>query len=256
MTRRSSNNYSFILVGVVTSEVTLHRMGTLKQMILIKQCSSSRNWFRARGRAACTSIIVVLFVAAAAGCRRAEETKPAGETAGAKKPVVTVEGKMGKGERTTTANTLEPVGDKVLKTKLVSIDNKEFQLSDYTGKVVVVNLWATWCGPCRQEVPHFVTMTKEYASKDVEIIGLTTEDPEGAKELVESFVEAYEINYKIGWAPQEFAAALARRDVIPQTYVITRDGHLLARFEGFNPRSTPPKLRAAIEQALSMPGKT
>jgi hypothetical protein len=69
-------------------------------------------------------------------------------------------------------------------------------------------------------------------------------------------MEAYGINYKIGWAPYEFASALARRDVIPQTYVITRDGHLLARFEGFNPQSTPPKLRAAIDQALSLPGKT
>ncbi|HVF87273.1 MAG TPA: TlpA disulfide reductase family protein [Pyrinomonadaceae bacterium] len=203
-----------------------------------------------------TFVIVALLVVAVSSCRRTEETKPAGETAGKNRPVVTVKSEPGRGERTTSSNTLEPVADKVLKTKLVSIDGKEFQLGDYAGKVLVVNLWATWCGPCRQEVPHFVTMTKEYASKDVEIIGLTTEDPEEAKELVQNFMETYKINYKIGWAPYEFAAALARRDVIPQTYVITRDGNLLARFEGFNPQSTPPKLRAAIDQALSMSGKT
>jgi len=225
-------------------------------MIFTKQHSLNRRQLWAGTRAARTFVIGTLLVVAASSCNRSEETKPAADAAGKNRPVVTVKSEPGRGERTTASKTLEPIADKVLKTKLVSIDNKEFQLADYAGKVVVVNLWATWCGPCRQEVPHFVTMTKEYAAKDVEIIGLTTEDPEEAKELVQNFMEAYDINYKIGWAPYEFASALTRRDVIPQTYVITRDGHLLARFEGFNPQSTPPKLRAAIDQALSMPGKT
>ncbi|HEX3231953.1 MAG TPA: TlpA disulfide reductase family protein, partial [Pyrinomonadaceae bacterium] len=66
--------------------------------------------------------------------------------------------------------------------ELRSIDEGSFRLSDFRGKVVVVNIWATWCGPCRREVPDYEKVRKEFAGKPVEFIGLTTENPRTAAE--------------------------------------------------------------------------
>ena len=62
--------------------------------------------------------------------------------------------------------------------ELKTLDGKTLRLADYKGKVVVLDLWATWCGPCRQEIPHLVALRNDYAARGVEVIGLTIEDPE------------------------------------------------------------------------------
>src|ERR1700754_3004143 len=69
-------------------------------------------------------------------------------------------------------------------TEINAVGGGKFKLSDYKDKTVVLDLWATWCGPCRAEIPHLVELHKEYANKNVEIIGLTTEDPNSAADAV------------------------------------------------------------------------
>lgn len=140
--------------------------------------------------------------------------------------------------------------------QLTAIDGASFSLADYSGKVLLVNLWATWCGPCRQEMPELVKLHKEFKSQGVEMVGLTTENPEYDAEKVKSFVRANGINYRIGWASNEFAGTLMQgRNSIPQSYIISRDGHILKRFVGFSSVQTPPMLRQAIEDALNDKGK-
>src|SRR5215472_9271975 len=68
----------------------------------------------------------------------------------------------------------------VREASLKTVSGGTMKLSDYSGKVVLVNLWATWCGPCRLETPELVKLHKEYHSKGVELVGLSTEDPEGS----------------------------------------------------------------------------
>src|SRR5262249_19781776 len=65
----------------------------------------------------------------------------------------------------------------VMETSFPLLEGKQHRLADYAGKVVVVDLWATWCGPCRREIPHLVALDKEFKGRGVEVIGLTTEDP-------------------------------------------------------------------------------
>ncbi|HYJ48240.1 MAG TPA: TlpA disulfide reductase family protein, partial [Pyrinomonadaceae bacterium] len=68
--------------------------------------------------------------------------------------------------------------ESVLNRKLQSLDKgNSFRLSDFAGSIVVVNLWATWCGPCRMEVPEYEQVRKEYAGRGIEFIALTVEDP-------------------------------------------------------------------------------
>ena len=145
-----------------------------------------------------------------------------------------------------------PLSASLMTTELKTIDGKTVKLSDYAGKVVVVNLWATWCGPCRYEIPHLINLADEYKGR-VEFIGLTNEDPVDDLEKVKDFVRDQKINYTVGWTTQEFALGMMQgqvRNSIPQSFVITRDGRVLKRFIGFSPTSTPPQMHDALEQAV------
>lgn len=139
----------------------------------------------------------------------------------------------------------------VLDTEMKSTNGEPIKLSNYSGKVLVVNLWATWCGPCRNETPELVRLYKEYQSQGVEVVALSTENPVSSEETVKEFVKEYEVNYPVGWATPEVAIALMRgRTSIPQNFIITRDGRIKKRFIGFHPINTPPQLKQAIEDAL------
>lgn len=147
---------------------------------------------------------------------------------------------------------LVPMPASLLSTPLSSIDGKPFKLGDYAGKVLVIDVWATWCPPCRMEIPHLVAINRQYAGKGVEVVGLTTEDPQTDAQKVKDFIREFNIDYRVGWANGDFALYLMQgRNSIPQSYVITRDGHVLKRFLGFDPSTTPALLREAVEQAVS-----
>src|SRR5215471_4379864 len=154
-----------------------------------------------------------------------------------------------------TSNSAEssaaPLPENVMQASINLLDGQKTKLADYSGKVLVVDLWATWCGPCRQEIPHLIQIAKEYKSKGVEVLGLTNEDPEADSERVKQFSESFKINYPIGWADTPMQIGLMRgRGGIPQTYIIGRDGKVLKHFVGFSPLISGPQMKAAIEAAV------
>jgi thiol-disulfide isomerase/thioredoxin len=130
------------------------------------------------------------------------------------------------------------------------VNGESIKLSNYSGKVLLVNMWATWCGPCRNEIPELVRLHKEYQSRGVEVVGLTNEDPVRSAQKVQDFVRDFRIDYQVGWAPPEVEAALMQGRSIPQSLIVTRDGRIRKRFIGFHPRETPPLLKKALEEAL------
>lgn len=153
-----------------------------------------------------------------------------------------------------TANMVLPAT--IRDAELQAVSGPSIKLSDYSGKVLVVNLWATWCGPCRSEIPELVKLYHEFRSKGLEVVGLSTENPEASAEAVRQFVSDFSMNYRVGWATSDVALALmSNRNAIPQSFVISRDGRVLTRFVGFNARETPIKLRKAVEEALNDKGK-
>jgi len=138
--------------------------------------------------------------------------------------------------------------------ELPAANGSAIKLANYSGKVILVNLWATWCGPCRSETPELVRLHKEYASKGLEMVGLSTENPEASAESVRAFVRDYNVDYHIGWATPEVQIALmqmAHSNSIPQSFIIAADGCVLKHFIGFSPMRTPDLLRQAIEAALN-----
>lgn len=142
--------------------------------------------------------------------------------------------------------------ESVLKRQLKALDKGSFSLADFGGKVLVVNLWASWCGPCRREVPEYEKVRKEFAGRDVEFIGLTAEDPRTSSDRVKQFARDLKFGFRLGWADRDTASALMNgRNAIPQTLVIAPDGRILSHWRGYAPGQGGNQLRQTIERALS-----
>ena len=170
------------------------------------------------------------------------------------KPNVTITSKPGAQPQQPRPQQLDTVPPAAWETEIQAVDGAKFRLSDFKDKVVVVDLWATWCGPCRLEIPHLVDLQKEYGGKGVEIIGLTTEDPSEDEEKVRDFAKEFKINYKLGWSPREVSLALMNgNSSIPQTFVIAPGGRIVTKFRGFS-NQIPSMIRAAIDKANEKTG--
>jgi len=133
-----------------------------------------------------------------------------------------------------------------------TLDGGSFKLSEYRGKVLVIDFWATWCPPCQRETPELVRLAKEDGSKGVEVVGLHIDDRgRSSPDAIRNFISQYQIPYKVGMATDEmFVSYLGRKDdTIPQTLVYNRDGKLIAHFVGFDP-SHPDEIDRAVNKAL------
>lgn len=110
---------------------------------------------------------------------------------------------------------------------LMDLDGNEISLSDFNRKVLILNFWATWCPPCREEIPDFVEVYNEYESKDVQFIGVSNEDISTLK----SFVEDYDISYPI---LIDDANIMGKWGIsaIPTTFVFDKNGQIIFKNVG------------------------
>ncbi len=107
---------------------------------------------------------------------------------------------------------------------------KEVSLAALKGKVVVVDFWATWCGPCRMEIPGYIEMQKKYGKDGVVIVGVSL-DQKGPKH-VQKFVEQNAMNYTIVMGDDSAVEAFGGFNSIPTTFLISRDGKILHEKSG------------------------
>src|SRR5919112_4582304 len=89
--------------------------------------------------------------------------------------------------------------EEVTGSELRDLSGRAFRLDDFRGRVYVINLWATWCGPCRMEIPGLNRVYEDYRARGVEFVGLTAEDPEESSEKVSQFVDEFRMSYRVGW---------------------------------------------------------
>ena len=114
--------------------------------------------------------------------------------------------------------------------ELPEMSGDTWKLADHRGKVVIVNFWATWCGPCIRETPAFVDLANEWADRPFEIVGVSL-DQEGF-EVIRPFAERYEVSYPMllddGALADEFGGVYA----MPASFVIDKEGRVVHRVFG------------------------
>lgn len=193
-------------------------------------------------RVALAALTFTLLAAAfSPGCNPTDDTANTGApAAAAQQPATaaaTAAGRPARASRPvpTPYPDAAPLPANLMGATLEDLAGAKFKLTDYQGKVVVLNVWATWCGPCRREIPEFVAMRKEFAAGEVEILGVTMEDERNTTEGVKEFVSEFGIDYRIAWVDLDFyKTILSPGFQIPQTYVLGRDGRVVYKFVGYN----------------------
>lgn len=118
--------------------------------------------------------------------------------------------------------------------ELQGLDGQSFRLSDFKGRVVVLDLWASWCPTCRAQIPNLIKLKQEFGGRAVEVIGLTFEKPEDARAEVQKTAQDLGINYRVGFMPRETAMKFALLNQegklpVPQTFVLNRNGRVVQK---------------------------
>ena len=113
---------------------------------------------------------------------------------------------------------------------LKDIEGRDVRLNDYRGKVVLVNFWATWCPPCRKEIPDLIKLQRDYKSRGLQVIGVTY-PPEDLAE-VRKFVQEAKVNYPIAVGTKETKSLFSSSEALPLTIVIGKDGRVRDIIEG------------------------
>jgi len=113
---------------------------------------------------------------------------------------------------------------------LKDIQGRYIRLSDYRGKVVLVNFWATWCPPCRKEIPDLVKLQRDYGSRGLQVIGVTY--PPQTLAEVRRFVSRAKMNYPVALGTKETKSLFTESETLPITIVIGTDGRIRDIIEG------------------------
>ena len=183
-----------------------------------------------------TWVLVLVFVAGVAGCKRGE--KAMGTAADGKAST--------KAAPTTTAPGTEP-GAAMPEYSAMNLDGTKFDLASRRDKVVLLNVWATWCGPCRYEIPELQRMHDEYGKRGFEVVGVSVD--ESGIESVRQFVGENKMTYPVVIDPQGKVATLLDTSVLPTSVLLARDGTILWKKVGAILEGDE-ELKSAIEKAL------
>lgn len=185
------------------------------------------------------TLAIAMLVATA--CNREEKGEPAARTYD--KP----------GKATSTKAAAPPpaagteVGSMMPEYSAMWLDGSKFELETRKGNVVLLNLWATWCGPCRYEIPELQTIHDKYAAKKFEVIGVSVD--ESGVESVRDFVKEHEMRYPVVLDAEGKLANVFQTSVLPTSVVIDRTGKIVwKKFGAIMPNDE--ELTKAIESAL------
>jgi len=126
------------------------------------------------------------------------------------------------------------IGTKAAEFSLINLVGEEVTSEQFKGKVLILNFWATWCGPCRFEIPDFIKIYKQYQKKGLEIVGIAVSS--GSAVQIQKFVDSWGINYSILTGDEKYLQDLANKYGgiygIPTTFLIDRKGVIREKWIG------------------------
>jgi peroxiredoxin len=114
--------------------------------------------------------------------------------------------------------------------ELKDVNDKTIRSADFKGKVVILDFWATWCAPCRKEIPGFIALQKKYAQQGLVIVGASVD--EGGASMVKQFMEKLGMNYPVVLTDEKMQDQFGGIEVVPTTFVIDREGHIVKKYFG------------------------
>jgi thiol-disulfide isomerase/thioredoxin len=129
---------------------------------------------------------------------------------------------------------------------LTSLEGKNISLTDYRGKAVLLNFWATWCGPCKIEMPWFVELQNQYGAQGLQIVGVAMDD--SSKEDIAKFVKDMGVNYPVLIGKEAVGDAYGGVPALPESFFISRDGKIVDRIMGLEGKA---EIEDAIKKALN-----
>jgi peroxiredoxin len=129
---------------------------------------------------------------------------------------------------------------------LKDLSGKNVRLSDYHGKVVLLNFWATWCPPCKEEMPWFVDLQQRYGAQGLQVIGVAMDDSDQKK--IESFAKQLGVNYPVLLGKESTAHAYGDVQFLPDTFYIGRDGKIVSHVQGLINRK---EIEEQVKKALT-----
>jgi peroxiredoxin len=129
---------------------------------------------------------------------------------------------------------------------LQSLDNKTVHLSDFRGKAVLLNFWATWCQPCKIEMPWFAELQRQYASEGLQVVGIAMDD--ASPENIEKFAKDLGVNYPVLVGKEEVGTAYGGVQFLPATFYIGRDGKVVDKVFGLKGRG---EIESNVKKALA-----
>ena len=142
----------------------------------------------------------------------------------------------------------EESADAVPALEAVTLAGDSVALTDVRGEVVLLNVWATWCVPCRQEAPELESLHQRYGDQGLRVVGVTV-DNRGAEDQIREFIDRFGMTYDIWWDPDGSAIDEFGAVGVPLTVLLDRDGRVAWRHLGtFN--ADNPALREALRSAL------
>jgi len=191
--------------------------------------------------------LCILVLMAACAKQETAVPNPAKPQKTAAKPATTTS-KTAKEEPADLASAHTDVGDPMPPYTATYLDGKPLNIANERGSVVFLNVWATWCGPCRFETPELQTLQNQYAAKGLKVIGVSVD--EGDTEAVKTFVKEEKISYAIALDPEGRIANLVQTTVLPTSLLIDRTGKIVWRQIGaIMPNDA--KLKSAVEKAVA-----
>lgn len=119
--------------------------------------------------------------------------------------------------------------------KLKTLDGKEVKLSDYRGKIVIIDFWATWCPPCRKGIPDLISLQEEF-KKDLVVIGISLDQQNTIKDL-KPFIENYKINYPVVLGDEKVVKDYGGISAIPTSFIIDQKGNIVDSHIGLVPKT-------------------
>jgi len=128
---------------------------------------------------------------------------------------------------------------------LESLDGKTMRLSDLRGKAVLLNFWATWCGPCKIEMPWFVELQNQYASQGLQILGVAMDD--ASKEDIGKFAKEMGVNYPILIGKESVGDQYGGVPALPESFLISRDGKIVDKIIGLRGKA---EIEDSVKKAL------